>query len=85
VPVRWLDIACVRAGLSHVSPNDLRRTFASWLKQAGQDSMTVARLLGHTSSRMMELVYDLNDLTYQTAVAALPALPALPDAHRVPV
>ena len=39
------------------TPNDLRRTFASWLKQSGQDSLVVARLMGHTSTRMVELVY----------------------------
>jgi integrase len=37
--------------------------------------MTVAKLLGHTSSRMVELVYGrLNDLTCQNAVATLPSL-----------
>jgi len=78
---RDLAAACKRAGISRVSPNDLRRTFASWLKQAGVDSMTVAKLLGHTSSRMVELVYGrLNDLTYQNAVAMLPSLPATPPA-----
>ena len=41
-----LRAACERAGIEPVTPNDLRRTFASWLKQAGEDSMVVARLLG---------------------------------------
>jgi len=78
---RDLGAACRRAGIIRVSPNDLRRTFASWLKQAGVDSMTVAKLLGHTSSRMVELVYGrLNDLTFQNAVALLPSLPATPPA-----
>lgn len=40
------------------SPNDPRRTFASWLKQAGVDSMIVARLLGHMTSRMVELAFE---------------------------
>ncbi len=30
---RDLHAASVRAGIQHVSPNNLRRTFASWLKQ----------------------------------------------------
>ena len=73
---RDLAGACARDGIGRVSPNHLRRTFASWLKQAGVDSMTVAGLLGHTSSRMVELVYGkLNDLTYRHAVTVLPALP----------
>ena len=61
--------------LRAVSPNDLRRTYASWLKQQGIDSMVVAKLLGHTSSRMVEFVYgQLADETFEAAVAALPRL-----------
>ena len=56
-----------------MSPNDLRRTYASWLKQRGVDSMIVAKLLGHTTSRMVELVYGhLNDAALQAAMAQLP-------------
>lgn len=63
------------AALPKVSPNDLRRTFASWLKQEGVDSMTVAHLMGHSSTRMVERVYGrLSDDTYQDAVAAMPRL-----------
>lgn len=61
--------------LPKVSPNDLRRTFASWLKQEGVDSLTVAHLMGHSSTRMIELVYGrLSDETYQDAVASMPRL-----------
>ena len=70
---RDLARACLRAKIERVSPNDLRRTFASWLKQAETDSMAVAKLLGHTSSRMVELVYGhLNQRTLEEAVARLP-------------
>jgi integrase len=70
--VRDLAAACRRAGAPRATPNDLRRTFASWLKQAGIDSMTVGRLLGHTSSRMVELVYGhLDDEAKRRAVATL--------------
>ena len=59
--------------MRNISPNDLRRTFASWLKQAGVDSMAVAKMLGHTSSRMVEMVYGhLNDATMQAAIEKLP-------------
>ena len=76
----WRDLAraCRRADIERVSANDLRRTFASWMKQGGEDSAVVARLLGHSSTRMVDLVYGkLNDENYKTAVARLPAL-ALP-------
>src|SRR5690606_9130767 len=71
-----LDVRTRKIGkLPKVSPNDLRRTFASWLKQEGVDSMTVAHLMGHSSTRMVELVYGrLSDETYQDAVAAMPRL-----------
>lgn len=63
------------AKLAKVTPNDLRRTFASWLKQQGMDSLVVARLLGHTSTRMVEKVYGhLSDENYTAAIGALPRL-----------
>ena len=49
--------ACARDKIPVVTPNDLRRTFASLLKQAGNDSMVVAKLLGDWTTRMVELVY----------------------------
>jgi integrase len=74
---RDLSQACAKAGIAKVTPNDLRRTFASWLKQAGKDSLVVARLLGHTSTRMVELVYGhLSNREYRDAVDALPKMQA---------
>lgn len=61
------------AGVEPVTSNDLRRTFASWLKQRGVDSLVVAHLMGHTTTRMVELVYGrLAEETYRDAVALLP-------------
>lgn len=81
---RDLASACKRAGIPRASPNDLRRTFASWMKQAGVDSMTVAKLLGHTTSRMVELVYgQLNDAAYTKAIDTLPPLQPPPPATGV--
>jgi integrase len=72
--LRDLGRACERAGLERLNRNDLRRTFASWLKQEGVDSMVVAKLMGHSTSRMVELVYgQLTGDTYRNAVALLPA------------
>ena len=73
---RDLAAACVRAEVPRVSPNDLRRTFASWLKQRGEDSLVVARLLGHKSTAMVERVYGhLGDEQYRQAVERLPKPP----------
>jgi integrase len=41
----------------HITPNDLRRTFASWLIQAGVSNRLVADLLGHTTTAMVDRVY----------------------------
>ncbi len=61
--------------LQPVSPNDLRRTFASWLKQQGMDSLVVARLLGHSSTAMVDKVYGrLAESNFTAAIGALPRL-----------
>lgn len=71
---RDLAVACRRAGVPVVTPNDLRRTFASWLVQAGETSYVVAQLLGHSSSTMVERVYGrLAGHTLRTAIARLPS------------
>jgi integrase len=54
---RDLAAACVAAKLPVVSPNDLRRSAATWLVGRGAPSNLVAYFLGHTTSRMVELVY----------------------------
>jgi integrase len=55
--LRDVKLACRKAGIDNVTPNDLRRTFASWLAQSGVSSLVCARLLGHASTRMVEAVY----------------------------
>lgn len=61
-PKKWdaeqtLKWACKRLGIPKCSPNDLRRTFATWLAQAGAGEMAVARMMGHGSSQMVRQVY----------------------------
>ena len=69
---RALHAACTRAKIDPVSPNDLRRTFGSWLKNRGLDSAVLARLMGHSSTRMVDLVYGkLDDDTLATAMGKL--------------
>lgn len=83
---RDLARACERAGVPKVTPNDLRRTFASWLVQEGVSLYIVSKLLGHSSTRMVERVYgQLDDATLAMAISRLPSCdagvsPALPSA-----
>lgn len=54
---RDLHAACRRAGIDPCSPHDLRRTFASWMIQAGVPPHLIAKMMGHRTSKMVELVY----------------------------
>ena len=55
--VRDIKAACKRAGLEPCSPNDLRRTFAVWLRSAGAPPDLIAPCMGHRDSTMVERVY----------------------------
>jgi len=80
---RDLHKACKAVGIEPVSPNDLRRTFASWLKQQGVDSLAVGKMMGHSSGRMVELVYGhLDDRTYKSAIEKMPELPDIGERSR---
>jgi integrase len=59
---RWeensvLKRAALRAGIPHVCANDLRRTFCSWLAQAGVPLLVTVKLMGHRSAEMVTTVY----------------------------
>ncbi len=58
---RDLAAGCRRAGIDPVTPNDLRRTFATWLREAGADPALIAPAMGHVDSRMVERVYGRID------------------------
>ncbi len=76
---RDLAQACARAGLAPVTPNDLRRTYASLQKNVGVDSAVLAQLLGHTSTRMVDMVYGrLNLETLRRATDSIPSGLVLP-------
>jgi len=50
-------LAVQRAGLEDVHPHDLRRTFGSWLVQAGVDIRRVSELMRHSDIRVTASVY----------------------------
>jgi integrase len=54
---RDLEQACKRAGIPKCSPNDLRRTCGTWLRQHQVEPHLIGAVLGHTDSRMVERVY----------------------------
>jgi integrase len=56
--IRWdLRRVCDRLGMPRVSPNDLRRTLATWLRQRGVQTDHLGKMLRHGDSRMVERVY----------------------------
>jgi integrase len=77
---RDIDAACARAGIPHCSPNDLRRTFATWMRSQGVPPHPIAPMMGHADSRMVERVYgrlSTVDLSARVA-AALGATSTIP-------
>lgn len=62
-----------KAGLEG-SLHTLRHTFASHLASAGVDLWTIAKLLGHSSSRTTEIYAHLQPETFGTAISRLPPL-----------
>lgn len=49
--------ACERARIERCSPNDLRRTMATWMRAAGASPDVIGMVMGHTTARMVETVY----------------------------
>ena len=54
---RDIAAAAKRAGLPHVTPNDLRRTFCTWMRDDGVDEAVCGAFLGHSGSAMVRKVY----------------------------
>jgi len=69
---RDLAQACDRADIEPCTPNDLRRTCATWLRQAGAAPDLIAPVMGHADTRMVERVYGrlpVDDLERRLAAA----------------
>ncbi len=54
---RDLRLGCTKASIDRCSPNDLRRTHATWMRMAGVPLDLIAPVMGHKDSRMLERVY----------------------------
>lgn len=54
---RDLKAACRRAGIEPATTNDLRRSFATEHAKRGTPIHVLKYLMGHTSTRMLDLVY----------------------------
>lgn len=81
--VHDLRIKCQRLGIARATTNDLRRTFASWLVQQKTPLKVVAKLMGHTSTTMVDRVYGhLEDSQLEDAVQRLPSRGPKPVAHK---
>jgi integrase len=80
--LRW----CPKADIEHVIIKDLRRTFCSWMCQAGVPEFHVIRLMGHGSSEMVRKVYArLDNSSFEHAIAALPAVTNTGQAEVIPI
>jgi hypothetical protein len=55
---RDLKLACEAARTPRCSPNDLRRTCATWLHAAGATPDLIAPVMGHVDMPMVERVYS---------------------------
>lgn len=53
--------ACEALNIPHCTANDLRRTFAHWMRQSGMPRELVAAAMGHGSTAMVDKVYGKLD------------------------
>lgn len=72
---RDMKLYCSRAGIvPPATTHDLRRTFGSWLVQAGVDLHHVARLMGNTPAMVARVYGQTSDASYAAAIKRLPRL-----------
>jgi len=76
---RSLRLACKRANIEPLSPNDLRRTHASLLQQSGVVLEDLKHVMGHTTTRMLEVTYASTNLdALSRALEKVKTRPLLP-------
>jgi len=76
--------ACKRCGIDYCSPNDFRRTHATLLHESGVDRDVIRRLLGHTSTAMVDRIYGQPRTEALKDLAEARLLNAPPLRHCVP-
>lgn len=54
---RGFQSACLRAGMTDVSPHVLRHTAATWMAEGGVPMTEIAQFLGHSDDRITQRVY----------------------------
>jgi len=80
---RWaLRYACRRQGLPHLTPNDLRRTYGTWLRASGARLENIAPTMGHVDTRMLQRIYDGTTADQLGALLAADLDTVWPDATR---
>lgn len=79
--------ACERAKIAHCSPNDLRRTNATMLAEAGIDADITRRLLGQKTRRLVDQIYGrprveaLAELAEERLARVVPLLAPIRDSQ----
>jgi integrase len=82
---RDIALASERAGIEPSTPNDWRRSLATWLRLAGVSTDLIATVLGHADSRLIERVYGRVQGAELGLAIEAQAVPNLYRAPAVPV
>lgn len=80
---RALKRACERAGIDRCSTNDLRRTHMTLLHQAGVPNEVLKNISRHTTTRMLDERYAVDDIAATARLIQGVEWPALSDDNTV--
>jgi len=77
---------CKHAGIARCNATDLRRTYCSWMFQAGVPEIQVIKYMGHANSKMVRRVYaQLSDGMHQDAIERFGAVANVGQQNVVPI